>query len=168
MSKSYLFVVAEVHGVVEAGPSGSVITGTVLRPKSFQKQQFSINVNRPLAGTSAWKLPGCQVLFLIKSAFLNWSEPISESSVFVLERACGEIEELPLMSAQSVVRVANEVAKGTGYRLDEYQDPKAHYELSTKDHTWTVLYDGKIAYPGSHFLVTVNVDSGEASLQPGE
>ena len=67
-----------------------------------------------------------------------------------------------------VIRIAADAATKHGYRLADYDAPRAHYEFTRKDQSWTVFYEGKVRLPGHHFLVWVDDRTRESRVMPGE
>jgi hypothetical protein len=67
-----------------------------------------------------------------------------------------------------VIRIAADAATKHGYRLADYDAPRAHYEFTRKDQRWTVFYEGKIRAPGHHFLVWVDDRTRGSCVMPGE
>lgn len=72
------------------------------------------------------------------------------------------------MTSAHVIDLANREAAHQGRDLAKYEKPKAEYEFTKKDRTWTVFYEGKEMYPGNHFLVWVEDSTGKCQLMPGE
>jgi hypothetical protein len=72
------------------------------------------------------------------------------------------------LSQAEAIRIAADAAAKDGYRLADYDAPKAHYEFTRKDQTWTIFYEGKVHMPGHHFLVWVDDRSRKARVMPGE
>ena len=68
-----------------------------------------------------------------------------------------------------VLRIAEATATSGGYTLAKYNMTGCHYEFVRKDGTWTVFYELKPPTPpGGHFLVSINDQTKEATLEPGE
>jgi hypothetical protein len=67
-----------------------------------------------------------------------------------------------------VVELANREAVREGRNLAKYEKPRAEYEFTEKNKRWSVFYEGKEKYPGNHFLVWVDDQSGKCQLIPGE
>ncbi len=73
------------------------------------------------------------------------------------------------MSKFAVVRAAKQAAEKAGYKLADYQPPKAHIEYTNHDRMWTVFFELKPpGLPGGHFLVWIDDRTGHATVMPGE
>jgi hypothetical protein len=72
------------------------------------------------------------------------------------------------LSQDEVVSLANAEAAREGFDLAEYEAPRCSYDPARKDEKWTVFYDGKVKYPGNHFLVWVNDQTSACQLMRGE
>lgn len=71
------------------------------------------------------------------------------------------------LSTAEVIRIAKQTAVREGVDLRHYKEPEAHYELSFKDKSWFVFFDGKVAMPGNHFSVSVDDQTAEAQFFGG-
>lgn len=75
----------------------------------------------------------------------------------------------PNLDEAEALRIAEAAATSEGYDLDKYNMTGCHYEFVRKDGTWTVFYELKPPTPpGGHFLVSINDQTKEATVQPGE
>lgn len=72
------------------------------------------------------------------------------------------------LSQADAIRIAAEAATKHGYRLSKFKPPRAEHEVTRKDATWSVFYEGKEPIPGNHFIVSVKDQSGEAQVMPGQ
>jgi hypothetical protein len=52
--------------------------------------------------------------------------------------------------------------------LRRYKHPQAHCEITRKDKTWSVFFDGRVAMPGNHFSVSADDQTGETRFFEGE
>lgn len=68
------------------------------------------------------------------------------------------------LAQSEAIRIAAEAAVSSGYVLAEYEEPRVEYEHPR----WTVLYEGRVATPGNHFLVWVDDETGEPQVMAGE
>jgi len=66
---------------------------------------------------------------------------------------CAHVSHLTKSQA---VLAASQAGQAAGYCLADYEDPDAHFELSDKDRTWSVFYQGRVLRPGNFFLVVVD------------
>jgi hypothetical protein len=71
------------------------------------------------------------------------------------------------LATAKVIRIAKEAAERRGVRLRDYKEPEAHYELTRKDKSWIVFFDGRVAMPGNHFSVSVDDQTGETRFFGG-
>ncbi len=77
--------------------------------------------------------------------------------------------EVPLVTKEQAIRIAEETAKGEGYDLSKYNMTGSHYEFVAKDQSWTVFFVLKPPTPpGGHFAVIINARTGKASFMRGE
>jgi hypothetical protein len=72
------------------------------------------------------------------------------------------------LSTAEVIRIAKQEAERQGADLGRYKEPEAHYELTRKDKTWFVSFDGRVAMPGNHISVRVDDRTGETRFFRGE
>ena len=73
------------------------------------------------------------------------------------------------MSQAGAIAAANRAATEAGYKLSDYGAPKAHYEFTRKDKTWTVFYVLKPPTPpGGHFQIWVEDKTGKTQVMRGE
>jgi hypothetical protein len=71
------------------------------------------------------------------------------------------------LSTAEAIRVAKQAAELQGVDLRQYKEPEAHYELTRKDKSWFVFFDGRVAMPGNHFSVSVDDQTGETRFFGG-
>jgi hypothetical protein len=70
------------------------------------------------------------------------------------------------LNESEVVALAKEAAERAGYRLENYEEPNVRFELDKTDE-WVVTFRSKIN-PLVHFFVTVDDQTGNTKLMPGE
>ena len=101
----------------------------------------------------------------------NWA--VLTASLFVAGCAhTTPVEELrppgTRLSSADAIRIARHAAEHEGCRLSDFKPPKAHYEYTQKDRTWTVSFDGKVPVPGNQFWVVVDDQTGQTQVLRGE
>jgi hypothetical protein len=74
----------------------------------------------------------------------------------------------PRLAEREVIQIAEDAARTHGYQLTDYSAPKAHFEFTDKDSTWTVFFEGRVPMPGNHFFVSVRDQTRQATVMPGE
>src|SRR5688572_2227261 len=72
------------------------------------------------------------------------------------------------LKEHEVIKLANAAAMKKGYKLEDYEKPKAKYEVSWEPASWIVSYQGKLRAPGNHFFVIVDDKTKSTELWPGE
>jgi len=100
------------------------------------------------------------LIILIIAAFM--------SLAFSCKSAAASPHKKPTMTKADVVAIANAEASRQGYDLEEYETPRAEYEFTANDQTWSVFYEGKEKVPGNHFLIIINDRTGNCQLMRGE
>jgi len=63
---------------------------------------------------------------------------------------------VPHLTKSQAVLAASQAGQAAGYSLGDYEDPDVYFELSDKDRTWSVFYQGRVLRPGNFFLVVVD------------
>jgi hypothetical protein len=74
----------------------------------------------------------------------------------------------PTLKEPEVIKLSNAAAEKKGYKLANYEAPKAHYEYVRKDDSWWVFYQGKLRAPGNHFSVSIQDKTKKTEVTPGE
>ena len=68
------------------------------------------------------------------------------------------------MTETEAIEQARSLARARGYDLDAYEDPTA---TCSDDDTWRVMFQGRLARPGNHFMVVLDGRTGQSRLVPG-
>lgn len=71
------------------------------------------------------------------------------------------------LSKAKAIQIAKLAAERQGVRLPDYREPEPHYEFTRKDKSWFVFFDGRVAFPGNHFSVSVDDQTGETQFFGG-
>jgi hypothetical protein len=70
-------------------------------------------------------------------------------------------------SRHQVIDMAKQTAESRGYKLTDYQEPKASYGLGGEKN-WYVYFQGRELFPGNYFAVEVDERSGHVELIRGK
>jgi hypothetical protein len=106
----------------------------------------------------------CFTVFVVSLLFAGCSDP-PHTTPTVVPDTKPEGARLP---TAEVTRIANQAAERQGVDLRQYKEPRAHYELTRKDKSWSVFFDGRVARPGNHFSVSVDDQTGETRFFGGK
>lgn len=78
-------------------------------------------------------------------------------------------EHIPRLSSEEVVAISKAKAQKSGYDLNKYDMTSCQFEVTRKDKTWTVFFEGKPpTRPGYHFLVWIGDLTKKAELMSGQ
>jgi hypothetical protein len=73
----------------------------------------------------------------------------------------------PQINQENAIQLAKKAAIKSGYKIEDYKEPVAHFEFTRKNKTWTVFFDAR-GNSLSHFLVWVDDKTGKTNVVPGE
>jgi len=73
-----------------------------------------------------------------------------------------------LLDVKVAIHLAEQALVHDGIELDRYFPPRAFYEFTARDRTWSVFFVGKSGALGDHYLVVVNDKTSGTEVVPGE
>ena len=106
----------------------------------------------------------CLAVLVGDLVFVGCTQPPRPASVSVSDSK----PEGARLSTVEAIRIAKQAAERQGADLSRYKEPVAHYELTRKDKSWSVFFDGRVAMPGNHFSVSVDDQTGKTRFFGGE
>jgi hypothetical protein len=68
------------------------------------------------------------------------------------------------MTETEAIEQARDLARAHGYDLGAYEDPTA---TRADDNIWRVTFQGRLAWPGNHFMVVLDGRTGQSRLVSG-
>jgi hypothetical protein len=72
------------------------------------------------------------------------------------------------LSQAQAISIAKKAAERAGYRLTDYEEPRANYEFTKKNKKWSAFFVGRDPKPGNHFLIWIDDQTEKTEVIPGQ
>lgn len=72
------------------------------------------------------------------------------------------------LSQAQAISIAKKAVERAGYRLTDYEEPRANYEFTKRNKKWSVFFDERDPKLGNHFLIWIDDQTEKPEVIPGQ